>query len=67
MTKVIAERKKAIAINPDYVSAHWNLAIVYWDLKRYAEAKKEAEATVRLNPTHGQAPQMLEELKGKGY
>lgn len=41
--------KQALEIRPDLAQAHTNLSVVYYDLKRYEDAVKEATAAVRIN------------------
>ncbi|MBY0549939.1 MAG: tetratricopeptide repeat protein [Candidatus Obscuribacterales bacterium] len=44
--------KQAIELKPDMAQAHTNLSVVYFDLKRYDDAVKEAMQAVKLDANH---------------
>ncbi len=44
--------KQAIELKPDMAQAHTNLSVVYYDLKRYDDAVKEAMQAVKLDANH---------------
>ncbi len=44
---------------PLNAEGHYRLAEAYYRLKRYAEAKNEAEKTVELDPDHNQVYRLL--------
>jgi len=67
MDEAIAAYKQAIEAWPEYAEAHYRLAEAYYKLKRYAEAKKEAEKTVELDPNHNEVYPLLHSLKNRGY
>ena len=47
--------KKAIAANPDFYEAHFQLGILYQDQQKYPEAIREFERTLALRPDFGRA------------
>ena len=48
--EAIRAYQQSLRANPNADSAHYNLAVVYHQLKRWKEAKAEYEAAIRLNP-----------------
>ena len=48
--EAIRAYQQSLRANPNAEAAHYNLAIVYHQLKRWKEAKAEYEAATRLNP-----------------
>ncbi len=50
--------------NPD---THFNLAGAYFVAKRFPEAVKELEETLKLDPEHKKAKQMMEEIKKRRF
>ena len=48
--KAIAEYRKAVKVDPDYLDAHIYLASTYAVLGRKEEAQVEAEEIVRIDP-----------------
>lgn len=58
----------ALELDPDDSAARWNLALTYLQLRRYAQARSQFEAYLKLNP--GEAVEVqpyLEELRRLGY
>jgi rhomboid protease GluP len=56
--------ESALAQDPDFSSAHWNLALTYLDLRRFSDAKVHFETYLQLNPDAAQEVQpYLEELE----
>ena len=47
--------KKAIAANPDFYEAHFQLGVLYQDQQKYPEAIREFERTLALRPDFGRA------------
>ena len=47
--------RQALAINPSYLNAHFNLGIIYESIEDYDAALKEFEAVLRLNPADDEA------------
>jgi tetratricopeptide (TPR) repeat protein len=45
--------ESALALENDFSSAHWNLALTYLDLERYADARTHFEVYLQLNPGAG--------------
>jgi TolB-like protein/Tfp pilus assembly protein PilF len=60
--EAIAAQKRALTRNPKLLPAHVELALLYNELGREAEAREEEAAVRRLNPNV-----LLEELRGKAY
>jgi tetratricopeptide (TPR) repeat protein len=63
-SKLAGERKyaqalenlqKAIATNPDFAEAHYELGVLYRMMKRRAESKRELETALKLNPDNSKA------------
>jgi tetratricopeptide (TPR) repeat protein len=44
--------KKAVRRNPQYADLHYNLALLYSDRKRYAEAAFELRKALQINPSY---------------
>lgn len=51
MDNAVADLKKAIALEPDYVNHHLELGRTWRMLKRNAEARRELERAIELPPT----------------
>jgi TolB-like protein/Flp pilus assembly protein TadD len=49
--KAIADQKRALTRNPNYLYAHTNLAIIYNELGRVAEVQAEEAEVRRISPT----------------
>ena len=52
----------ACQVDPASASAHLNLAAVYADLRRFTEARREAEEALRLDPSEPRARELLKAL-----
>lgn len=50
--KAIAYYKKGIEVNPDYQRLHFNIAITYYKIGKYAESESEAMQAIKLDPKH---------------
>jgi len=50
-----ASNKKAIALNPDFAEAHFNLGIVLQELGRFANAEASYKQAIALKPHYEQA------------
>jgi tetratricopeptide (TPR) repeat protein len=48
--EAIAENKKVIGSNPDYVNAHFNLGTLYHKQEQFEEAIAEYSKTISLDP-----------------
>jgi tetratricopeptide (TPR) repeat protein len=48
--EAIAAFQRALALNPEYLTAHLNLAVVYSELGREEEARAAVAAVQRINP-----------------
>ena len=55
----------AIAIDYDYVKAHFNLALAYEDLRREGEALEEWSRYVDIGEVVGEREEMLEQARGR--
>ena len=47
--------EESIQINPAFAGAHYNLGILFGELKRYEEAEKEYREALRINPDYAEA------------
>ena len=54
--------QQSLRANPNAEAAHYNLAVVYHQMKRWAEAKAEYDTAVRLNPKFTRAWYQLARL-----
>jgi tetratricopeptide (TPR) repeat protein len=52
----------ALKLNPEYTDAHYNLGIAYKEKGLLNEAIKEFEETLKIQPDHEKAREMLESL-----
>ncbi len=57
--EAIAAFNKALAIDPDLASAHYNLGIAYEKKDQPEEARKHFQETIRIKPGFGEAYQAL--------
>jgi rhomboid protease GluP len=56
--------EQALALEPDLSPAHWNLALSYMELHRYADARDQFQAFLELNPDQAAEVQpYLDELQ----
>jgi rhomboid protease GluP len=63
-----AAYESALDLAPDDSYSHWNLALTYLQLRRYAEARAQFEAYLSLNPNEAAEVQpYLDELVRLGY
>jgi rhomboid protease GluP len=62
--QAIESYKAALALDPNHSSAHWNLALIFFQMDQFAEARAHFETYLELNPDQAQevAP-YLEELR----
>ncbi len=59
-----AAYQSALESEPDYAHAHWNLALTYLELERYAEAQSHFETYLELSPAQALEVQpYLDELR----
>ncbi len=65
--KAINEFKKAIDIDPNFVAAHYYLAISYIDEAMYGEAKVELTKVLELDPQDEEARYLLKMLEENGF
>lgn len=61
--EVIALYRKGLAICPDDDVAHYELGLALADAGRFAEAEKEFEAALKINPDFGEARKQLDSLR----
>jgi len=59
LDEAIAAFNKALAIDPDLASAHYNLAITYEKKDQPEEARKHFQETIRIKPDFGEAYQAV--------
>jgi rhomboid protease GluP len=57
--EAVTELEKALELEPDLSSARWNLALVYLELGRVAEAHSQLETYLELNPDEADRVQPL--------
>ena len=62
-TEAIAEFKKAIDLDPDYVSAHVSLGTIYLEMGQLDAAESAAEEALRIDADSQPARQLLEDIK----
>jgi tetratricopeptide (TPR) repeat protein len=63
LQKYLNESKEPEPTAPPFAAAHWSLGLVYEKLGRVADAKRELETSVRLNPDFEPARQDLKRFK----
>jgi rhomboid protease GluP len=64
----IAAYEKAVELEPDQPATHWNLALTYLEVERYAGARASFEAYAELTPAGPVEVQpYLDELERLGY
>jgi rhomboid protease GluP len=64
----IAAYEKALELDPDQAASHWNLAMTYLELERYADARASLEAYAELTPSGPvEVRPYLDELESLGY
>ena len=51
-TKAIEAYKQAIHINPNCISPHYNLGIIYGELGYYTKAIEANKQAIRIDPEH---------------
>ena len=56
--KAIEAYKEGIKLKPDYQRLYYNLGLVYFRVKRYAEAEKYAIEAIKLDPKHASSQRM---------
>jgi len=56
--KAIETYKEGIKANPTYQRLYYNLGIVYFRTKQYAEAEKSAVEAIKLDPKHASSQRM---------
>ena len=62
-TEAIAEFKKAIDLDPDFVAAHVSLGKVYLEIGQPDDAENVANAALRIDANSQSAHQLLEDIK----
>ena len=63
LTEAIAEFKKAIDLDPDFVAAHTSLGEVYLEIGQLDDAKNAANAALKVDANSQSAHQLLEDIK----
>ena len=62
-TEAIAEFRKAIDLDPDFIAAHTSLGEVYLETRRLNDAETAANAALRIDATSQPARQLLDDIK----
>ncbi len=62
-TEAVAEFKKVIDLDSDFVAAHINLGKVYLEMEQPDEAENAAKAALRIDANSEPAHQILEDIK----
>jgi len=57
--EAVMEYKIALELLPNFEEAHYNLAVAYLSKEDIDSARKEFEATLRINPLNSEAPKFL--------
>jgi rhomboid protease GluP len=66
--EAIAAYQKALELDPDQAASHWNLAMTFLELERYADARASLEAYAELTPSGPvEVRPYLDELESLGY
>lgn len=65
INKAEEEWKKAIEHDPNFVDAHHNLAVSYYEKKEYSKALEEWEIVKKLNPNYPNIDKNLDLIKKK--
>lgn len=63
LTEAIAEFKKAIDLDPDFVAAHTSLGEVYLETEQLDDAENAANAVLKVDANSQSAHQLLEDIK----
>jgi tetratricopeptide (TPR) repeat protein len=63
--EAISLYREGLAICPDDDVAHYELGLALVDAGRHAEAEKEFEAALRINPAFGEAQRRLDALRNR--
>jgi tetratricopeptide (TPR) repeat protein len=66
--EAISAYEKALELDPDQTESHWNLAMIYLEVGRYADARASLEAYAELTPAGPvEVRPYLDELESLGY
>ena len=66
--KAIAAYEVALQLDPNQAASHWNLAMTYLEVERYADARVSFEAYAELTPAGSVEVQpYIDELESMGY
>jgi tetratricopeptide (TPR) repeat protein len=63
--QAIEQYEKAIQVAPRFKEVHANLALTLYELKKYKEALVEIEIVLKLDPNHGRAKKLREDILRK--
>lgn len=63
LTEAIAEFKKAMDLDPDFVAAHVSLGEVYLETEQLDDAENAANAALKIDANAQSAHQLLEDIK----
>ena len=59
------ESKKAIELDPNNATYHWQLAVIYEKMGKLSKAINEYKQVIRIIPGHTKARQAIKKLKEK--
>ena len=63
--QAIEQYEKAIQVAPRFKEVHANLTLTLFQLEKYKEALVEIEIVLKLDPSHGQAKKLREDILKK--
>ncbi len=66
--EAIIAYQKALELDPNETASHWNLAMIYLEVGRYADARASLEVYAELTPAGPvEVKPFLDELESQGY
>lgn len=64
--QALVDLKEVIKLDPSYAEAHFNLALVYYDLNDQEKALDEAEKAKKLKPNDSDFKNLVDKLRNSG-